>query len=64
LIKPLEREICLDENLLRNIFHIFLPLENTSGDGKDAVLMPANQELESILVAFLGTPNNLPFVDD
>src|SRR5580700_5695714 len=50
LVELLQREIRLNKNLLRNVLHILATPENTAGDGKDAVLMPAQELFKSLLV--------------
>ena len=62
LIKPLQREICLYKNLLGNILHILTPPQNASSDSKDAVLMPPQELLKSLLVFALRPPNKFPVV--
>jgi hypothetical protein len=62
LIEALQREVRLDEYLLGDIFDIFAPMNNTAGYCENAVLMAADELLESLLVFGLGAPDEFAVV--
>src|SRR5262245_28353656 len=58
----LQRKVRLYENLLRDVFHVLLALQDPARDCEHAVLMPFYQNLKRLFVAFLGAAHQLAFV--
>src|SRR5260370_9491749 len=57
LIKSLQREICLDKNLLGDIFHVLAFSQNPACHGKHPVLMAPDKLLKRLFVLTLGPPD-------
>ena len=62
LIEPLQREIRLNENLLRDVLDVFPAPQDPAGDGEDAVLVTPDKLFKSRLVFQLRAPDKFPVV--
>jgi transcriptional regulator with XRE-family HTH domain len=54
LVESLERDVRLHENLLRDVLYVFSPAEDAAYEGENAMLVAADEFLESRVVPILG----------
>src|SRR6266481_246078 len=62
LIKPLQREVGLNENLLRDVFHVLAPSQYSTCHRKHAVLVPPDKLFKRLLVLSLRATNQFTVV--
>src|SRR5262249_25153039 len=59
LIETLQREIGLQENLLRDVLYVLSPPQDAAYEGEDALLVAPDELLESRVVPILGLANEV-----